>query len=84
MRQLLAVAVALVCALALSSCELVPFGLGLSSDLAVTVRVDLSGDPAVLAAFEATWSKSVNPDSPWTIANGVATLNYRRKKKWVR
>jgi hypothetical protein len=48
------------------------------------VRVDLSGDPAVLAAFEATWSKSVNPDSPWTIANGVATLNYRRKKKWVR
>jgi RHS repeat-associated protein len=55
-----------------------------NTDLAVTVRVDLSGDPAVLAAFEATWSKSVNPDSPWTIANGVATLNYRRKKKWVR
>jgi hypothetical protein len=32
MRKLLAVAVALVCVLALSSCELVPFGLGLSSD----------------------------------------------------
>jgi hypothetical protein len=32
MRKLLAVVVALACALALSSCELAPFGLGLSSD----------------------------------------------------
>jgi RHS repeat-associated protein len=50
-------------------------------DLAATMTVDFSNNKGMLKAFEEKWG---GDKGPWTIKNGVATLNFRRRKVRIR